>query len=191
MMNLVTSFSQQITSLVTSVGPTVMATGGVPEGLLPSLPVMIAAAVSLFILTIVVSYFAYFPVKNFLADRKSYVDGNISESEKLNTDAKKNLEAANKKLSTSKDEGKNIVEEYTKTASLKKDEIIGRAKKDADNIIVSAQEQMKIEELKMKENVAEEAIKLSILAAEKLIDKNLDTANNKKLIDDFIKGLDS
>jgi F-type H+-transporting ATPase subunit b len=167
-----------------------MADPGEPSAM-PPMYMMIAAAVSLFILAIVVSYFAYFPVKNFLADREKYINNNISDSEKLNSDAKKNLEASNKKMSSSKEEGKSIIDEYTKAASTKKDVILKKAKEDAGSIISAANEQLEIEQMKMREKMTQEAITLSILAAEKLIDKNLDTADNKKLISDFIKGLDN
>lgn len=164
--------------------------GETPAALMPTLPVMIAAGISLFILTVVVSYFAYFPVKNFLADRKKHVSDNLNEAEKINSDAKINLESANKKLTSSKQEGKKIVDDYTKVAKDKKQTIVLEAKNEADKIMEDALKQIKTEKIKVQEQLTTEAIEISIKAAEMLIDKNLSTEDNKKIVDDFIKNLE-
>jgi F-type H+-transporting ATPase subunit b len=159
------------------------------EGIVPSIPTFIASIVGLFILVLVVSYFAYFPVRNFVRARKKYIKDNIDNSEKANRDAQKVLAKANEKLATSKSEGQKILKDYQEKASQEKNEILSSAKDQASKIIEDASKRIKADEEEMKNKLTDEISTIAMQAAEKLIKENISTDSNKKMVEEFIKEL--
>ena len=157
------------------------------EGITPSVATFIASIVALFILVMIVSYFAYFPVRDFVRARKKHIKDNIDKSEKANKDAQMVLAKANEKLSTSKEKGQEILKDYQDKASKKHNEIVSSAKEEASRIIDGAHSRIKLDEAQMKEQLSEEISTIAMQAAEKLIKENLSTDSNKKMIDEFIK----
>lgn len=188
MINVVSFISERLTNI--SQAAEVSPMSDYMQGLFPSLPVLIASLVSLFILVIVVSYFAYFPVKKFLAERKSYIANNIQESEKMNTDAQQSLVAANNKLANSKKEGIDIIQKYTEKANKEAKMIVTEAKEQSKKIVQDANVRIKNTEKKMRIDLNQEIVDIAIKATEKLLKENIDNDTNKKLVDDFIKKIE-
>jgi F-type H+-transporting ATPase subunit b len=157
------------------------------EGMVPQLTTFIASIIGLFILVMVVSYFAYFPVRDFVRARKKHIKDNIDKAEKASKDAQEVLAAANKKLSSSKVKGEEIIKDYTQKASQERNTIIKTAQEDAAKIIESANTRIKADEIEMKNKIKDEISEIAMQAAEKLIKENLSSDSNKKMIDEFIK----
>jgi F-type H+-transporting ATPase subunit b len=172
-----------------NISQVVTAASETTEGIVPSLPTFIAAIVALFILTLVVSYFAYFPVRDFVRARKKYIKDNIDNSEKANKDAQTILAKANEKLSHSKEKGQEILKDYTNKASQEKTEILKSAQDKASKIIEDAHVRIKADEVEMKEKLQDEISTIAMAAAEKLIKENISSDSNKKMVDEFIKEL--
>lgn len=185
MINIVPFISESINSMA-EVAPQM---GDYMQGLIPSLPVLIASLVSLFILTIVVTYFAYFPVKKYIKERKQHVAGNIEEAEKMNKQSHETLAKANNKLSNSKTEGRKIIQQYTERANAEASDIVKQAQDQSSNIIEQATARIKQDEKQMRANLNKEISEIAIAATEKLLKENMSTDSNKKLVDEFISEL--
>lgn len=188
MINIASFISETITNIAQTTEVGIQASNWL-EGLVPSLPVLIASLVSLLILVVVISYFAYFPVKKFLAERKEYVSNNIEESEKMNTQAKETLEKAQTKVVNSKKEGKDIIQKYTEKANKEADVIVEKAKEKSNKIVEQANVRVVEAEKKMRADLNEEISSIAIQATEKLLKENINNNTNKKLVDEFINEL--
>ena len=88
-------------------------------------------------------------------------------------------EKAREKIRDAVEEGKTIVGEMTKEAH-----------QEAQKIIESAKQDIKYEIAKAKEEMRDEIVDLTIKSAQNLIGEKLTEADDKKLVEDFLKQLD-
>lgn len=93
------------------------------------------------------------------------------------------------KLESAKLEGQDIVEVARRRAEEKSYEIISQAKKDAANIKSKASDDIIKEREATFNNIKNEISDMAIMAASKVIEKDIDKSKHEELIDEFIKGV--
>jgi F-type H+-transporting ATPase subunit b len=91
------------------------------------------------------------------------------------------------KIRSAGEEGKRIINEYVDKANKEYEDILNKAKENANKIIDEAREEIEIEKKQAIIEIKEEISDLVLRAGEKLIKKNLDNEDNRKIISDFIK----
>ncbi|BDV03401.1 MAG: hypothetical protein HPPSJP_1220 [Candidatus Hepatoplasma scabrum] len=147
----------------------------------------LATIISLGILFVLLSYLLYFPIKDSIKKREKFLSDRYSDANKINADALKTQNAIDKSLKDSKNEAKEIVDSSKKEALELKNQIIEEANTKAKNTIVQAREQLKKEEIDMYEKIKEDISSISILVAEKILEKKVNTKVDQKMIDDLVK----
>lgn len=141
-----------------------------------------------FILLIaLVSKYAWRPVMNMMQKREEHVANEIDAAERSRADAERASKEALEQLTQTKQDAQKIIED-AKVAGIKQEEnIIASARKEADRIKVSAQEEIQNEKDKAIQALQEQVASLSVLIASKVIEKEISAQDQEKLIEEYIK----
>ena len=148
---------------------------------------IIISLLNLLILFLIFKKLLFAPVKKVLADRQKLIDDrfeNAKKAQKSADEAKKTYEA---KLSSADDEAKNIIKSARTQAQKKGDKIIVGAKEKADDILRHAKADAELEKRKAQSDIRHEITEVSALLTEKLLERELNTADHRNYIDSFIE----
>lgn len=131
--------------------------------------------------------FLFKPVTEFMKNRREDIKSDIDEAEKNNKEAKELKAKYEEKLASVKEEGEQIIKEARQKAADQKEEILNDAQKEADRLIERANKEIERSKTKALDEYKKEAVDMTLLAASKFVDKELDKNSHEKLISEFIE----
>ena len=141
------------------------------------------------ILLLAVKHYAWGPVKDMMEKRRQKV---IDDLDQAASDRKKAETLANEReaaLKNSRQEATQILSDAKSNAQKTGKQIVSEAKAEASAIRERAKADAAQAETDALNEAREEVADLSVTIAEKVIAKNLSAADQKDLVDQFIKGL--
>jgi len=127
------------------------------------------------------------PVTNFMENRTKGIENAINEAESKNKQADELRDEYQGKLDNIKDERNQIIKEATKRAEERGDEIIKAAQAEAKNIIDRANLEIEREKQKAINQLKDDISAISIMAATKVIEKELNEEAHMAMIKQFIE----
>ena len=128
-------------------------------------------------------------MNDHLKIRKENIETNIELSSYKNKIAEKELKDSMEQNRRAKIEANKIIENSKIAANNQKKIIIDELKEKTNKIIEQSREQIEKEKKLMEEDIKNEILSTSILMAEKIIQKNLNSESNKNMIDELLKSL--
>lgn len=140
-----------------------------------------------FLLVLILAKFLVKPVRNYIAARQAYIQGNLDEAANKNKEADEKLLDANTQLKEARVTSKQMVEQAKVTALNEKDRIVEETKNEVASMKEKARKDIENERIQMKEQLSKEVIDVALLAASKVVEREVSEKDNKKIIDDFIK----
>lgn len=140
-----------------------------------------------FLLVLILAKFLVKPVRNYMAARQAYIQGNLDEAANKNKEADEKLLDANTQLKEARVTSKQMVENAKVTALNEKDRIVEETKVEVASMKEKARKDIENERIQMKEQLSKEVIDVALLAASKVVEREVSEKDNKKIIDDFIK----
>ena len=147
--------------------------------------------ITFLLLFFVLAKYAWKPLIKMLDDRETMIRSSLDDAEK----AKLELERLNKEseaiTAKARSEAQAILAESKTVAEKVKEDTIAKAKEQAIKISDDAQKQIQVEKDKAITDIKQEVVNLTLLVAEKLINKNLNDADNKSLIEESLKKVKS
>ena len=143
---------------------------------------IIATALTFLILLILLKKFAWGPLMGVMEQREQLVVGEIDAAEKARKEAQAVLEEQKALLKEARTEAQAIVEGAKKQADTTREEIITTARAEAERLKESAVRDIEAEREKAIAAVREEVVSLSVLAASKVLGKEISEADNSELI---------
>jgi F-type H+-transporting ATPase subunit b len=143
--------------------------------------------VTFFVLFLIMKKFFFEKIHNFMVEREEKVKTAFDNADSVNEIAENRLREYNDKLKNADTERKMILSEAKSSADENAREIIAQAETRAADIITQAQQEIEREKQRALVDMREQIAMLSIYAAEKLIEKNLNQADQKIIIDTVIK----
>ena len=141
------------------------------------------------LLLILVKHFAWGPVTEMMEKRRQKV---INDLEQAESDRKKAELLANQRqaaLKDSKQEATQILSTAKSNAEKTKNEIVSQADSEAAAIRKQASKDTAQAKADALNEARDQVADISVAIAEKVISKNLTAADQKDLVDSFIKGL--
>lgn len=147
---------------------------------------VVMTIVNFIILYIILRHFFFKPVDNVLTNRQQEIDSRIKnayENEKKSKDLVTKHEAL---LRGSKEEGKNIVENYKNRAEQVSENVLDEARKEAQLILDRAKNEADREREKAQDDIKNQVVDLAILVSSKALEGSIDEKQHRKLIKDFI-----
>jgi|LGVE01.1.fsa_nt_gb F-type H+-transporting ATPase subunit b len=138
------------------------------------------------ILFLVLKKLLFKPVTEFMKNRQEGIENSLKEADNKNLDAEKLIAKYQGKIANSKDEGVEIIRQMVKEAEGTAASIIKGAQKEAKKIKDNAIIEIEREKVKAVNSLKEEVAEMALMAASKVIEKDLDDVGHRKLVKKFI-----
>lgn len=152
---------------------------------------LIAQVVNFLILVYILKRFAYRPLMGVLEERQKKVADNIDFAERERQEAQQLKLEYQQKLAEARTQAQAIVEKAEKLAIENKEEILKEARLESARILKTVQAEVARERELALAQLRGEVIALSMAAAGKIIEKNIDDETNAALVSSFIEKLDT
>ena len=134
--------------------------------------------------------FAWKPLLKMLDDRRKKISGDIDAAEKIKADAAKLLDDYKTKLREIDNEARARIQEAVAEAGRISSEIKDQAREESRQILSRSREELARDIAQAKISLRDDVVSMSIRAAEKIISTKLNEAEQKRLLDDFLKEVD-
>lgn len=158
--------------------------------LIPNIWAFLVQLFAFIILIIVVTKFAYKPVRKYLDTRSELLNNEKKETESLNQKAKENIFESEKKLAEVRDNASKIIDDAREKAKLEKENILKEANQEANKVKTNAYKAIEEEKSKAKQEIKEDIVDVAFTMTSKLLEREVSDEDNKKIVDDFVKELD-
>ena len=153
------------------------------EGLGINLPAVVAQVISFVILFVLLLKFAYKPVMGKLDERSKNIKESMEQAEQVKEQAAHAEEEVKKQLGEAAKEGQAVIARAVKTGEELRQGAQQQAKQEAETLIARASVEIQRERDEAIDELRKEFADLTILAAEKVIDRSLDEKAHRELID--------
>ncbi len=157
------------------------------EGLGISVPTLIAQIVNFAILFGLLYLVAYKPIMRMLDERSRKIKESIEQTELIKQQAERAEEEVKKQIEAAGKEGMGIVARAMRTGEEVRQKAQQEAKQDAESLIVRARVEIQRERDGAIDELRKEVADLTIMAAEKVIEKSLDKQTHRQLIDKVLE----
>ena len=144
---------------------------------------------NLLIIFLIVKKFLFKPVKKVLDSRREKIENDYAEAKKAMDEANSAREEYEKKLESAHDTADSIIKDATAGANRRADDIVEQAKQKAAVIIERAEQDAELEMKKAEGEIRHEIADVSVRISEKLLEREINDADHKGLIDSFIENL--
>ncbi len=142
--------------------------------------------INLLLIYLTFKKFLYGPVKKIFEMREKEVTETYDKAATAEKEANELKDKYEKKLLSAKEEAQEIVSSATKRAQLRSESIVNDAKETVSNMMSRAQEQIESEKKKAVNEIKDGITDIALMAASTVLEKDMNTADHNKLIDEFI-----
>ena len=143
--------------------------------------------ITFLVLFFVLAKFAWKPLLKMLEDREDMIRSSLADAEKAKVELERLNEESEAIMAKARSQAQSILADGKVAAERVKDDTIAKAKEQAIKIREDAGKQIQVEKDKAIADIKQEVVNISLLVAEKLINKNLNDADNKALIEESLK----
>ncbi|MBO4467783.1 MAG: F0F1 ATP synthase subunit B [Clostridia bacterium] len=155
---------------------------------LPDIAVdLLLNVINIVVLFIIVKALVYKPVKKFLDQRNQRIKDETAEAQKLTDAANETLSQKDSILEESREKGEAIAADIYKKAQQKANTIIAKAESDAKAMKEKAQSEIDAQKEDMIKSSKDDIADLSIEIAEKILQREVNKEDNKKIVEEFFK----
>ena len=127
------------------------------------------------------------PVLSIIDARESAIKSDIATGEQAKSEGLALKAEYEQKLAAVKNEGQEIIKQATLRAEQKSEEIISSAKEEAISLKERANKDIAQEKQKVMNELKNDISSIAILAASKVIEKDIDQAKHEEMINKFIE----
>lgn len=151
---------------------------------------ILASLANLLILTLIVKRFLFKPVKKIVDARRAAIDNEYAQAQAARDQAEEsrlNYEAA---MAAAKQTSDQIIAEASRTAEYRSNEIVAEARQKATDIRRQAETDAALERKKAEDEMKREIADVSTQLTGKLLQREINEDDHRKLIDSFLNDLD-
>ena len=150
-------------------------------------PVLISQLISFLILFGLLYLVAYKPIMRMLDERSRKVKESMEQTELIKQQAEKAEEETKKQIESASKEGQELVARAARTGEEMRRQAQEDARKDGETLIARARTEIQRERDEAIDELRKEFADLTILAAEKVIDRSLDKKAHRELIEKVLE----
>jgi F-type H+-transporting ATPase subunit b len=147
---------------------------------------IVISLANLAVLFLVVRKFLFKPVRALFAERQADIDHQYGAAAEAQRVADENRDAWESKLKRADAEAARIVRDASDTAKYRAAQIIREADERSDGIISRAKSEAALERKRAEQDIKREIVGVSTAIAEKMLAREVKSADHRALIDDFI-----
>ncbi len=151
-----------------------------------SLTDVVMVLISTGLIILFAKHFFWDKILGFVQARQDFIQENIDSSVQLKSEALAQKEQYDNKMKEAGKDAHEIIEGARANANEQKKQILESAHSEAERIKERAQEEMARDRIKAQDQMKEAISDVAIEAAKKLVNKEMDAATQKQLVDEFI-----
>jgi len=137
-------------------------------------------------LFLLLRHFLFKPVKEMIDKRQNMIADQLDDAQAKNVNAEKLIAQYDESIQNIEEKGRQMIRDAALKAESRASEIIKDAEKDAELIKKRAEKEIGREKLKAVNELKEDIVSLSLLAASKVLEKDIDQNQHKALINQFL-----
>ena len=164
------------------------ASGGnwIDDWLLPDTALTLWTIVTFLVLLLVLRWKAWGPLMDTLDARAKQIEDSLSKAEKVTADAEQQAEKNEEILNSARKEAQGIVSQAREAAEKLKSKLESDGKNQYDVMLLKASSQIESEKQKALSEIKNTVIDIALKASEKIIKRNLNNDDNKKMIEQTV-----
>lgn len=147
---------------------------------------MIISLCNLVILFLILKKFLYKPVRRALEERKQAVEGVYADAQKALDTANANKTEYERELAGIRERADSMLASATADANKRSEAILSDARERADGMMRQAKNDISLERRKAESGIRSEIADVSTALTEKLLAREINSDDHRKLIDDFL-----
>jgi len=152
----------------------------------PSYGLMFWTLIIFVVLALVLTKFAFGPITKSVEDREKALEETINAAKRDREEAAKLLAEHRAALDASRGEAQKLIADARVAAERVRADLIEQAHSEQASLLARARQEIESEKTRAIGELRKEAVDLAILGAGKVIDKNLDQASNRQLVESFL-----
>lgn len=141
------------------------------------------------ILLVLLWRFAYPAILKSVEERERRIQKQLEDAEKANAEAQRLLEEHKKQIAAAHHEAQDILAKAKTVSQKERETLLAKAREEYDALLNRARKDIDTEKEKAILALRREAVELSIAAASRVIEANLDTEANRKLVTEFLESI--
>ncbi|MGA2139744.1 MAG: F0F1 ATP synthase subunit B [Verrucomicrobiia bacterium] len=145
--------------------------------------------VAFVVLLVLLAKFAFKPIAQALDRRSETIKKSIDDAEKQRAESKKLMEDYQKQLAEARNEAGKVIEEARQLGERVRKEVVEKANTEASAAVQRAQEEINRQKDKGIQEMKDTVADLSVQIASRVIEKEVNEATHRQLIDNLIKDL--
>jgi len=161
--------------------------GDVSARIFPSLSAVITQLIATLFIVIMVRKYLWKHAKAYIEKRKEFVHNTVKNAETLKAEAENEMSKAETTLKSAYKEARTIVEDAKVSALNQRDEILTKAEQEAKAKREQANRDIETEKTKAQRQIREEIVDVALVAATKVIGREISDKDTRKLVEDFVK----
>jgi len=142
--------------------------------------------ISFILLVILLWKVAYPQILKGMKKREETIQQQLEEAQKTKKEAEHLLEDYKRQLAEARSEAQKIINEGKSLGENIRKETVQKAQEESNQIVKRAQEEIELQKQKAILELQEKIADLSIMAASKIINKSLNTEDNRRLVEEYV-----
>ncbi len=148
---------------------------------------MLVICISTFLIVVIAKKFFWDKVNTYLQERQQAIQQDIDEAVKQREEATRIKQQYNEELASVKGEARDIIEHAKSVATNERKEVLDKAKQEAEAMKEKATADIEREKMQVRNELKEQITEVAFLAAQKIVEKELDEEKHKQYVDEFIE----
>jgi F-type H+-transporting ATPase subunit b len=157
----------------------------------PKAGLMVWTLVVFLVLLFVLSKFAYKPLFALVEEREAALEAAVDGAKRDRAAAAAHLQTQLAALESAKVEAQKIIADSRQTAEKVRADLLEQTKTQQTDMLESARRVIESEKVAAVADMRIQAIDLAIAGASKVISQNLDSANNRQIVESFLSSLNT
>jgi len=142
------------------------------------------------ILVLVLWRFGWPAILKSVEERERKIQRQLEEAERANAEAARLLEQHRQALATAKADAQDLMAKAKVVAQKEREQLLAKTREEQEQLLERARREIEGEKEKAILALRREAVDLSIAAASKLVEANLDSDANRRLVLEYLAGLE-
>ncbi len=138
------------------------------------------------ILLVLLWRFAFPAIVKSVEERERRIQKQLEDAEKANAEAQRLLEEHRKQIAAARNEAQDILAKAKTVSQKEREALLTKAREEYDALLSRARKDIDAEKEKALIALRREAVELSIAAASRVIEANLDNDANRRLVSEFL-----
>ena len=138
------------------------------------------------ILFFVLLKFAFPPILGYAAAREQRIQAAIDDAARQRAETEKLLEEQRVLLASARGEAQGVIAEAQKTAERLRKEAVEKTRVEQEEMLARAKREIEDERVRVVDSLRREAVDIAMAAASKLVEKRLDTQEDRRIVTEFL-----